>query len=296
MTDITTHQASRRRLLIALSITCTFMIIQLAGAYYSNSLAVLADAGHLFVHNSSLFIALIASSVAVHLAKNYSDGYKKAELTGGLINGLLYLAISVVILYEGSERLGHHHDGQGESVNTYLMSVIAALGFLFHGLSAWVLYKGRKQSINVYAVFLHSFFDLLSTVSTFVASLLIYLTGFEVIDIVSSMLISLFVLFTGIKVVRSCLKGLLTREANQPSSEEIEKHILSTDHVESVHSVTISNIDNQLAVGAHIVLKHHCTIDSHDQACREQVEHILNTEFGISQCVLQIESHNCPDH
>jgi cobalt-zinc-cadmium efflux system protein len=97
-------------------------------------------------------------------------------------------------------------------------------------------------------------------------------------------------------VVRSCLKGLLTKEANLPSSEEIEKLILSTDHVESVHSVTISNIENQLAVGAHIVLKHHCTIDSHDQACREQVEHILNTEFGISQCVLQIESHNCPDH
>lgn len=296
MTDITTHQASRRRLLIALSITCTFMLIQLAGAYYSNSLAVLADAGHLFVHNSSLFIALIASSVAVHLAKNYSDGYKKAELTGGLVNGLLYLAISIVILYEGSQRLEHHHDGQGEAINTYLMSVIAAVGFLFHGLSAWVLYKGRKQSINVYAVFLHSFFDLLSTVSTFVASLLIYLTGFEVIDIASSMLISLFVLFTGIKVVRSCLKGLLIKEVNLPSSEEIERHILITDHVESVHSVTISNIDNQVAVGAHIVLKHHCTIDAHDQACREQVEHILNTEFGIYECVLQIESHNCPEH
>ncbi|MAD89283.1 MAG: zinc transporter [Pseudoalteromonas sp.] len=296
MTDITTHQASRRRLLIALSITCTFMLIQLAGAYYSNSLAVLADAGHLFVHNSSLFIALIASSVAVHLAKNYSDGYKKAEFSGGLINGLLYLAISVVILYEGSERLGHHHDGQGEAVNTYLMSVIAALGFLFHGLSAWVLYKGRKESINVYAVFLHSFFDLLSTVSTFVASILIYVTGFQVIDIISSMLISLFVLFTGIKVVRSCLIGLLTKEVNLPSSDEVEDQILATDHVESVHSVTITQVDNEIAVGAHVVLKHHCTVDLHDQACREQIEHKLNAIFGVSQCVLQIESHDCPEH
>lgn len=296
MTDITTHQASRRRLLIALSITCTFMLIQLAGAYYSNSLAVLADAGHLFVHNSSLFIALIASSIAVHLAKNYNEGYKKAELSGGLINGLLYLAISVVILYEGSERLGHHHDGQGAAVNTYLMSVIAALGFLFHGLSAWVLYKGRKQSINVYAVFLHSFFDLLSTVSTFIASILIYLTGFQVIDIISSMLISLFVLFTGLKVVRSCLKGLLEKEINLPSSDAVEKLILSTDHVESVHSVTVSNLDKEIAVGAHIVLKHHCTVDAHDQACREQVEEVLKSSLGVSQCVLQIESHECPHH
>ncbi|RZQ52464.1 zinc transporter [Pseudoalteromonas phenolica] len=294
MTDITTHRASRRRLLIALSITCTFMLIQLAGAYYSNSLAVLADAGHLFVHNSSLFIALIASSIAVHLAKNYSDGYKKAEFTGGLINGLLYLTISIVILYEGSERLSHRHDGA--AVNAYLMSLIAALGFLFHGLSAWVLYKGRKESINVYAVFLHSFFDLLSTVSTFIASILIYLTGYQIIDVFSSMLISIFVLFTGIKVVRACLLGLIAKEANLPSSEDIETKILSTDHVESVHSITVSKIDTQVAVGAHIVLKHHCTIDSHDQSCREQVESVLSSTFGISQCVLQIESHQCPEH
>ncbi|WP_287243481.1 cation transporter, partial [Pseudoalteromonas sp.] len=93
MTDITTHQASRRRLLIALAITCSFMVIQVIGAYYSNSLAVLADAGHLFVHNSSLFIALIASSMAIYFAKNFNDGYQRAELTGGLINGILYLSI-----------------------------------------------------------------------------------------------------------------------------------------------------------------------------------------------------------
>ncbi len=64
MTDITTHQASRKRLLIALSITCSFMVIQLVAAYFANSLAVFADAGHLFVHNSTLFIAILASSIA----------------------------------------------------------------------------------------------------------------------------------------------------------------------------------------------------------------------------------------
>ena len=181
MTDITTHQASRRRLLIALAITCSFMVIQVIGAYYSNSLAVLADAGHLFVHNSSLFIALIASSMAIYFAKNFNDGYQRAELTGGLINGILYLSISLIILYEGGERYLHHNDGHDLQINSYLMSVISAIGFLFHGAAAWVLYKGRKASINVYAVFLHSFFDLISTVSTFFAGILIYLTGFTLI-------------------------------------------------------------------------------------------------------------------
>ena len=296
MTDITTHQASRRRLLIALTITCTFMVIQVVGAYYANSLAVLADAGHLFVHNSSLFIALIASSVAVYLAKTYNDGYKRAEYTGGLINGILYLSIAIIILFEGGERLSHHGESHGLGVNSYLMSVIAAIGFLFHGASAWILYKGRKDSINVYAVFLHSFFDLLSTVSTFVAGVVIYFTGWEVIDILSSMLISLFVLFTGVKVVLACVKGLMTPAEALPKPSAIESAILATEHVESTHNITVSEMDGKLVVGAHIVLKHHCTIESHDSACRSEVEMQLRQRFGVASCVLQIESHDCPEH
>ena len=272
------------------------MVIQVVGAYYANSLAVLADAGHLFVHNSSLFIALIASSVAVYLAKTYNDGYKRAEYTGGLINGILYLSIAIIILYEGGGRLSHHGEGHGLGVNSYLMSVIAAIGFLFHGASAWVLYKGRKDSINVYAVFLHSFFDLLSTVSTFVAGVVIYLTGWEVLDILSSMLISLFVLFTGIKVVLACLKGLMTPAGVLPKPSAVESAILATEHVESTHNITVSEMDGKLVVGAHIVLKHHCTIESHDSMCRSEVEMQLRQRFGVANCVLQIESHDCPDH
>lgn len=296
MTDLTTHQASRNRLLIALALTCTFMIIQVVGAYYANSLAVLADAGHLFVHNSSLLIALIASSVAIKLAKTYNDGYKKAEYTGGLFNGLLYLSIAAIILLEGGERLGHHAQGHDLNVNAFAMSSIAAVGFLFHGASAWVLYKGRKDSINVYAVFLHSFFDLLSTVSTFVAGVLIHLTNWQVIDIVSSMLISVFVLFTGVKVIYACIQGLTEKAQMLPAVDKLEQLIQSTEHVESVHNITVTMLDNQLTVGAHIVLKHHCTIEMHDEACRLEVERALINTYAVKQCVLQIESHDCPDH
>ena len=293
MTDITTHQASRRRLLIALAITCSFMVIQIIGAYFSNSLAVLADAGHLFVHNSSLFIALIASSMAIHFAKNFNDGYQRAELTGGLINGILYLSISLVILYEGGERYLHHNEGNHLEINSYLMSVISAIGFLFHGAAAWVLYKGRKASINVYAVFLHSFFDLISTVSTFFAGILIYLTGWAEIDIISSMLIATFVLFTGVKVIIRCIKGLVENNSKLPNVAEVEKSIASIEHVQNVHNVTVVRQDNTVIVGAHVVLKRHCTVEKHDEACRLKVEKLLLSRFKVAKSVLQIESHEC---
>ena len=135
-----------------------------------------------------------------------------------------------------------------------------------------------------------------STILIKIADNAIPLTTIVSNDNITSMLISIFVLFTGMKVVSACLLGLIAKEENLPTSEDIETEILSTDHVESVHSITVSKVDGQFAVGAHIVLKHHCTIDSHDQSCREQVETVLSRTFGISQCVLQIESHQCPEH
>lgn len=293
MTEITTHHASRRRLLIALAITCSFMVIQLVGAYYANSLAVLADAGHLFVHNSSLFIAIVASTFAIHLAKTYNDGHQKAELIGGLINGVLYLVISLVILAEGRERFIEHSHGDALIVDSVLMSVIAAIGFLFHGAAAWVLYKGRKASINVYAVFLHSFFDLISTVSTFIAGVLIYITGWNLIDILSSMLIASFVLFTGVKVIISCIYGLRLNKAKLPNVADIESAINTMEHVANVHNVTVIRKNKQVVVGAHVVLKQHCTIEKHDEECRLNVVKLLANKFKIKHSVLQIESYEC---
>ncbi|ATC96986.1 cation diffusion facilitator family transporter [Pseudoalteromonas tunicata] len=293
MTDITTHKSSRRRLLIALSITCTFMIIQVFAAYFANSLAVLADAGHLFIHNSSLFIAILASTLAIKLATTYNDGYRKAELGGGLINGLLYLIISSYILFKGGERFFEHHHGEELAINTFLMSSVAAIGFLFHAAAAFVLYKGRKDSINVYAVFLHTFFDLLSTVSTFVASMVIHFTGWVVVDLISSMLITVFVLFTGIRLLYQCVRGLFFYKPRLPSLKSIEKALLSIEHIENIHNLTIKADDENWVVGAHIVLKHSCTLEKHDEVCRFEVEKILKKQFNINQCVLQVEAGIC---
>lgn len=293
MTTLTTHKSSQRRLLIALSITSAFMFIQLLGAFYANSLAVYADAGHLFVHNSSLFIALIASTLAIKFGQTFSDGYRRVELSGGLINGVLYLFISCWILLQGAQRLlGHEHHNDHE-INTFLMSSIAALGFLFHAASAFVLYKGRKDSVNVYAVFLHTFFDLLSTIVTFITSIIIHVTGWSVVDSMSSILISFFVLFTGSKLIYKCTKGLFFNGVRLPALKKIEKALHEIKHIDNIHNLTVKSDSGYVVVGAHIVLHHQCTLDKHDEICRFQVEKILKEQFDVDQSVLQIETGNC---
>ncbi len=293
MTTLTTHKSSQRRLLIALAITSIFMLVQVIGAFYANSLAVYADAGHLFVHNSSLFIALIASTLAIKFGRTFSDGYQRLELSGGLINGCLYLLISSWILLQGADRLlGHEHHDEHE-INTFVMSAVASLGFLFHGASAYVLYKGRKDSVNVYAVFLHTFFDLLSTIVTFATSIIIHATGWTVVDSLSSILISVFVLFTGSKLLYKCIKGLFFNGVRLPALKKIEQALQSVEHIDNVHNLIVKSDNGKVIVGAHIVLKHKCTLEKHDEVCRFQVERVLKEQFSITTSVLQIETNEC---
>lgn len=297
MTDITTHKASRRRLLIALAITSSFMVIQFFAAGLSNSMSVLADAGHLFIHNSSLIVALIASSIAIKLASNFNAGYHKAEYAGGLINGILYLVIAGVILFTGGNKLFEHHSGETiHQVDSYVMTAVSGVGFLFHTASAYILYQGRKDSVNVYAVFLHSFLDLLSTIMTFVVGIVIYFTGWVHVDLLSSLLIAAFVLVTGIRVIFKCVKGILAdSEVILPTIEQLETRLASLAHVSSVHNLTLTQEGKELLCGAHIVLKASCTKELHHELCQREIERCLKLEFSINKSVLQIEAHSC-DH
>jgi cobalt-zinc-cadmium efflux system protein len=287
MTDITTHQTSRRRLLIALAITSTFMVIQFVASFYANSMAILADASHLFVHNSSLIVALIASTIAIHLAKNYNSGFKKAEIFGGLINGVFYLVIAATIIFKGTDKLlnTHHHE-----VDTYLMTVVSGLGFLFHTFAVYILYQGRKESVNVYAVFLHSFLDLLSTVLTFMAAIVIYFTGWDQIDIVCSIFIAIFVFVTGFKVIYRCVNDLTATNLELPDANKIENKLSKLCHVADVHNVTVDKQGKTVVVGAHIVLNHSCIDNNHQESCRIAVEQCLREEFFVKNSVLQIET------
>ena len=293
MTTLTTHKSSQRRLLIALAITSVFMLLQLVGAFYANSLAVYADAGHLFVHNSSLFIALMASTLAIKFGQTFSDGYRRLELSGGLINGCLYLLISSWVLWQGADRLLNFESHDDYKINTFVMSAIASVGFLFHAASAYILYKGRKDSVNVYAVFLHTFFDLLSTIVTFVTSIVIHVTGWTLVDSLSSILISIFVLITGSKLLYKCIKGLFFNGVRLPALKKIETSLQSVDHIDNVHNLIVKSDNGQVVVGAHIVLKHQCTLEKHDEICRFQVEQVLKQQFGINTSVLQIETGGC---
>ena len=145
-------------------------------------------------------------------------------------------------------------------------------------------------------MFLHTFFDLLSTIVTFVTSIVIHVTGWTIVDSLSSVLISFFVLYTGSKLLYKCVKGLFFNGVRLPALKKIETALQTIEHIDNVHNLIVKSDNGEVVVGAHIVLKHKCTLEKHDEICRFQVEQVLKEQFDVSTSVLQIEIHGCQHH
>lgn len=122
---------------------------------------------------------------------------------------------------------------------------------------------------------------------------MIHVTGWTIFDSLSSILISIFVLYTGSKLLYKCIKGLFFNGVKLPALKKIEKALHEIEHIDNVHNLIVKSEDSVVIVGAHIVLKHKCTLEKHDEICRFQIEKVLKEQFNIDKSVLQIETAAC---
>jgi len=288
-TKLITHKQSLKYIIAAFSLTAILMVGQFTAAYFANSLALFADGSHLLVHNSSLLIALISSIVSFNLAKKKSDKAEMIDIMGGMINGAIFLSIAIIICFKGFERLDI--EGSGVAINPVIMAISSFIAFLIHCLSAYILSKGRKHSFNVHAIFLHTFFDCISTVLTFSASVVIFFTGFEKADSFVSFVIAVLVAFSGLRLLKKCIKKafnirkakLLIRKIDIALEKEIS-------HIIDIHEQDISFAKSGIYYSAHIVLDTGCCVSQeHDEQCLNKIKSILSKNFDINDTMIQLE-------
>ena len=146
-----------RALLIALGITGTVFFAELIGGWLAGSMALMADAMHMLSDAAGLIIAVLAVLVGRRQASAQATyGYRRVEVLAALANAVMVLAISVWIVVEAVRRLQSPAEVQGKT-----MLIIAVIGLVANALSAWVLHRHRKSSINVEGAFLHVLVDML---------------------------------------------------------------------------------------------------------------------------------------
>ena len=187
------HTPTNKKILsTSLVIISSYMIIEFLGGYYFNSLALMADAGHMANDSLSLLLALIALFLNAQNQKRFA-----------LLNGTSLIVVAVWILVEATERWQYP-----TTMLALPMLGVAITGLLVNIFVAWLMMKGDHENLNIKAAYLHVLADLFGSLVAIIAGLSAWLLNWQWVDLVASSILSLLVLRSGINIVRQVIQGM----------------------------------------------------------------------------------------
>jgi cobalt-zinc-cadmium efflux system protein len=277
-----------RPLLLALAITVTFAVIELAGGMLSGSLALISDSGHMFTDALALTLSLWASYVATRMAnERQTFGLLRVEILVALVNGVVLVGVSLFIIYEAVVRLQNPQPIEGG-----LMLVIAVIGLVANLAGVLILREKAKENLNVKGAFLHVLGDLLSSVGVIVAAILVYLFDLQQADPVISIAISVIILYGSYRIISQSVYILLEFAPGNVDLAEVRNELLKVEGIVDVHDLHAWT----LASGIYALSAHIQVMDQPLSTCScviQDCERILKEKFNISHTTLQLESQAC---
>ena len=283
----TTAGRSRGVLAATLALTGGFMVVELVGALLTGSLALLADAGHMFADAAGLALALFAIWVAARPptpAKTY--GYYRAEILAALVNALVLLIVAGAILFEAYGRILAPREVRGVP-----MLVVAGVGLAVNLVSAWLLHDHAATSLNVRAAYLEVLTDALSSVGVLAASAVIVTTGWKIADPLASAAIALLIVPRTWHLLKQAVNVLLEGTPAHLDLREIEDAIVQVNGVRRVHDLHVWTLTSgREAMSAHVV------VDDVRESERllETLHAVLHARFGIDHTTIQLETEPPP--
>jgi cobalt-zinc-cadmium efflux system protein len=271
-----------RTLGIVLGLTLAYTVAEVAGGLFTDSLALLADAGHMLSDSSSLAIALLAAWLALRPATpERSFGFRRAEILAALFNGVALVAISIWIFIEAFRRLSDPPDVLGG-----WMLVIAVGGVAVNLAAAGLLARADRENLNVRAAFRHVIADLLGSFGVVAAALVILTTGWAYADPLISIAVALLVLGSSWGVLSDSVSVLLEATPRGVDARAVEQALIDSAGVDSVHDLHIWTITSGFpALSAHVLVAR--GDDCHGR--RRELEALLERDFGITHTTLQVD-------
>ncbi|XDD41365.1 cation diffusion facilitator family transporter [Leptospira sp. WS60.C2] len=284
---MTNKRPKRRKLIFFLSLSGLLSVmiffIEWVGSEESGSLALFADAGHIFTdvfaHIISLFALLIASKKP---NQKYPFGFHRFEVIAAFLNGLLLIGIALFILYESYVRYyGEAH------VEAETMLVYSLIGFAINLISAGLLVGVSKTSLNLKSAYLHVISDLLGTLAVIFGAVLIHFTGVKQIDSILSILLGLFILKTSYGIVKESVQILIEADTSDFDKTHLLEHIQVLDGIQTVPKITVRKLTSG-------VFSVELQIAVQEKANRDQItleiHKVLKEEFGVPFVSVEIIS------
>ena len=246
------NESNFKRVVIALVLTGTFMVVEVVGGIISGSLALLADAGHMLTDTMALALA----AAAFHVSKRPADGkltygYQRFQILAAFVNGLTLLLIVGWILFEAVHRVIRPRDIGGET-----MLLVASIGLAVNVISFAVLHRGDQDNLNIRGAALHVAGDLLGSVAAIVAAIVIIYTGWTLIDPILSVAVAFLILRSAWALVKRSSHVLLEGAPDWLDVAEMEERIVAgVPGVREIHHVHVWGLTpQQLMMTMHVAI------------------------------------------
>jgi cobalt-zinc-cadmium efflux system protein len=277
--------ANRGRLTIVLGISSTILVAELAVGLYANSLALLADAGHVFADVVGTTLALGAIWLAARpTTGKRTFGFYRFEILAAVVNAVILFAIAAYVLIEAWRRLGSE-----PNISTAPMLVVAAGALAANAVAALLLRPVQARSLNMRGAYLEVLNDALGSAAVLVAALVITFTGWRAADAIASVLIGLLILPRTWGLLREAVDVLLEATPKDIDMEDVRKHILEAPGVREVHDLHAWTITSGMnVVSAHVVIDDQAQAPAVlDHLCR-----CLSGQFDIEHSTFQLEAQD----
>ncbi|MEO3713744.1 MULTISPECIES: cation diffusion facilitator family transporter [Roseateles] len=274
---------------VALALTSTFLVAEVVAGVMLASLALLADAAHMFTDAAALGVAL----AAVRFGRRPADGrrtygYYRFEILAAAFNAMLLFAVALYILYEAWQRFNHPAE-----VQTTGMLIVAVLGLLINLVSMRLLSSGKDESLNLKGAYLEVWSDMLGSLGVIAAAVLIRYTGWVWVDTVVAIGIGLWVLPRTWILLRDALNILLEGVPEGVDLVKIEQAVRTCGGVTDLHDLHIWSLSSgKHTLTSHIVYDRN-RVDADNLLVTLHV--LLSRDFGIHHVTLQLESKSCEE-
>jgi cobalt-zinc-cadmium efflux system protein len=278
----------QKKFKIFIFLSLFILLMEVGGGLFTNSLALLSDAGHVLIDLLALSLAYLALRLSKKRSTNkYTFGYYRAEILTAIINGLVLMAITVYIFYQSYIRFLSPRAIKGPE-----MLIISVIGLLANLYVVIKIQSYEKDNLNIRAAYLHVLSDTLSSVGVVLASVLIIVTGNYIFDPIISAMIGLFIVAGSFRLIKESAQILMEATPQNIDLNELSGDIQSITGVKEVHDLHVWSISSDV-----YALSSHILIDAENAKSMNkiisEINELLKSKHNITHTVIQSECESC---
>lgn len=280
---------SNKAFLIGATINIAYVIIEAIFGFLSNSLSLLADAGHNFSDVLILLLAWGANILArVKPTTNHTYGYRRATILAALVSGVTLVITMGFIAIEAIKRLNTLT--QPDSLT---IIIVASVGIVINFMTAALFINDKDNDLNVKGAFLHMLADGLVSVAVVIGGIVIYFTQWQLIDPLLSLLIIVVIAISSWGLVKDSFNLSVDAVPNNIDIESIKQYLLNLPDVKEIHDLHVWAMSTtEVALTAHL-LRNSSDID--DELLHNAAKD-LQEQYGVHHSTIQIENGHCQLH